>query len=217
MEDYRRMIYRYSTGQGPIVNVGMPNGATDYASFKMDPLVYKQDRPGFAVELKREADRVSMQLESAEQMMKVLGYNSKAGAKYQNLKNRVEVIKHLLVNYPVKFIKSEDLEKLYGFYAQGHPAMDVVIKKVVKENKKVKGAVPDFVGTAYGVRKGYPLFDAYGNLLTPQDKALFEKSKNDKPKTLSGFDGVALSVANKLPIILVAAAIAYYYIFVHKK
>jgi len=118
-----------------------------------------------------------------------------------------------MINYPVKYIKSEDLEKLYEYYAKGHPAMDSVIEKVVGESSKLKGSTPDFVGTAYSVRKGYAMFDAYGKILSPPDKELFEKSKAGAAKTLSGFDGLP---TGKLPILLAAGAIAYY-IFVYKK
>lgn len=213
MSGYRRMIYRYSTGEGPIVNVGLPTRGTDYASFKMDPLQYNLKNPGMAVDLKREADRLSMQVEAADQMIKVLGYNGKAGDKYRKLRGRVELIKHLLINYPVKYIKSEDLERLYDLYAKSHPAMDSIIEKVIGESSKLKGSTPDFVGTAYSVRKGYPMFDAYGKILSPPDKELFEKTKAGAAKTLSGFDGLP---TGKLPILLAVGALAYY-IFVHKK
>lgn len=199
--EYRHVIYRYSTGQGPIVNMGLPKHGTDYASFKMKPLQYRLGREEFSVDLLREADRVSMQVEAAAQSIKVLGFNSKAGQNFRNLKSRLEVIKHLLINYPIRMIKNSDLEELYTMYKANSPGMNNIIKRVVEQNKGNNRSVPDFLNTAYSVRKGYPVFDDKGQTLAPPDKEVFkEGEKAIKTKTLAGFD----LQSNKLPMLALA-------------
>ena len=116
MEPYRHALYRYSTGQGFNVNVNVPQKTNEVASYKMIPLYTPQMKEEFAVDIKREADRVSMQYESAMQQLKVLGYDAEAGSRTKDLKIRVEVIKHLMTTYPIRYIKREDLDKLYKLY-----------------------------------------------------------------------------------------------------
>lgn len=171
MESYRHATYRYSTGQGfnPVVDTA--DRAGEVASYKMEPLRFTLSKPELEVELVREADRVSMQVEAAGQQMKVLGYDAESRKKYQNLKGRLEVIKHLMMNYPIKKVKIGDLEKLYGLYAQGGPGMDELIKKIVDKNT---GATTSYVDTAMKVRKGYPLFDQYGRVLSKKEETAVE-------------------------------------------
>jgi hypothetical protein len=182
MEPYRDALFRYSTGQGFNVNVNTPAEADDVASFKMEPLYTKLSQPGMSVDIKREADRVSMQVEAAMQQMKTLGYNAKAGKKLGILKSRVELIKHLMTTYPIRYVKKADLDRLYGLYEKNSPGMDGIISKIVNQNSG-SGGVEEFIGTAQKVRKGYPVYDKFGRKLSSADKAKF------KAKTLSGFGG----------------------------
>jgi hypothetical protein len=203
MEPYRHALYRYSTGQGFNVNVNVPKDADRVASYKMEPLYTKLMRPEFSVDLKREADRVSMQVESGMQQIKVLGYDSKLGKGLKKLKVQLEVIKHLMTTYPIRYIKKEDLEKIYSQYAKNAPGMDAIIKKVVAQNKGATG-IQDFVGTAMKVRKGYPLFDKFGRKLSKSDKTKFEGEKG-----LSGFAEAASghNIIKIIAILLVVGAL----------
>jgi len=204
MEPYRHALYRYSTGAGFNVNVDVPEDAGSVASYKIEPLYTKLSRPGFPVDLKREADRVSMQVEAGMQQVKVLGYDSKAGKKLRKMKAQVEVVKHLMTSYPIRNIRREDLDKIYELYAKNSPGMDAVIQKVVEQNKGSTG-VKDFVGTAMRVRKGYPLFDQFGRKLSDADKNKFKSAKSN----LSGFSGSTTghNIIKLGTVLLVLAAI----------
>ena len=206
METYRHATYRYSTGQGFNVNVNVPEETTEVASYKMYPLEANLIRPEFNVDLKREADRVSMQVEAAQQEIKVLGYDPVAGKRYRQLKQRLEVIKHLVANYPIEYIKKEDLENIYKLYEKNAPGLDKVIKKVVKDNKNATG-VKTYIDTAKRVRKGYPLFDQYGRKLSEPDVIKYEQDL--KKADLSGFGDSSSSKLPKLigSLIIIAAII----------
>lgn len=186
MESYRHALYRYSTGQGFNVNVDLPKYADQVASYKGEPLLTRLGRPEFSVDIKREADRISMQVEAGMQQVKVLGYDSRLGKNLRNLKVRLEVIKHLMTTYPIRYIKKEDLEKIYEQYEKNAPGMDTLIQKVVEQNKGATG-IQDFVGTAMKVRKGYPLYDKFGRELSKAD----EKKFKEDSKGLSGFADAA--------------------------
>lgn len=202
MEQYRHALYRYSTGNGFNVNVDLPTEAAQVASFKMEPLLTRLANPELGIDIKREADRVSMQYEAAMQQIKVLGYDSGAGKRLKNLKLRVELIQHLMTNYPIRYIKRDQLDRLYKLYAENSPGMDNVIKETVNLNKGATG-VDDFVGTAMKVRKGYPLFDKFGKRLDSADKKLFNKSEG-----LSGFgEEQKHSLLKTIAIVLVLAAL----------
>lgn len=205
METYRHALYRYSTGNGFNVNVNLPKDADDVASYKMEPLYTRLSRPEFTVDLKREADRVSMQVEAGMQQVKVLGYDSKLGKGLRKLKVQLEVIKHLMTTYPIRYIKKEDLEKIYELYTKNAPGMDALIQKVVDQNKGATG-IQDFVGTAMRVRKGYPLFDKFGKKLSSVDKKKFE---GEKATELSGFADTAskANLIKGIAILLVVVAI----------
>lgn len=200
MDQYRHMLYRYSTGLGPNMNVDLPKNGTDYASFKMQPLIPTLRSSETLVDLKLEADRASMQAEAAEQIIKVMGYNSAAGKNYRELKARVDLIRHLMTNYPIKYVKQEDLNKLYKMYVENSPGMDAIIQGVVKYNQNVSD-VSAFVETAQRVRKGYPVFDQFGKKLSAKEaKALagLEAIKSN-PLLLAGLalTAYALWKANK--------------------
>jgi hypothetical protein len=184
METYRHATYRYSTGQGFNVNVNVPQKTEEVASYKMEPLYHTLGRPAFTVNLKREADRISMQVEDAFRQMKNLGYDSEAGRRYRNLKLRLEVIKHLFTSYPIEYIRQRDLEKIYKLYAKGSPGMNKMIRQIIEQNKHA-GGVHDYIGAAVKVRKGYPLFDQFGRKLTAKQAEMFKKE--EKRKGLSGF------------------------------
>jgi hypothetical protein len=57
----------------------------------------------------------------------------------------------------------------------------------VEENKNSTG-ISKFVGTAFRVRKGYPLFDRYGKKLTlPKEEQFLTSKIESEKKGLSGF------------------------------
>jgi hypothetical protein len=206
METYRHASYRYSTGQGFNVNVDVPKAADDVASFKMEPLMHNLGRPAFTVSVNREADRLSMQVEESFRQMKNLGYDSAAGKKYRTLKGRLEVIRHLMTNYPIEYVKAGDLEKLYKLYERSAPGGDAIIQKIIAQNKDAKG-VQKYVTTAKKVRKGYPLYDQFGRKLSDA-----EKKKMSIKKTLSGLGEAGGS--KLLPIIgtiIIAIAVIKYF------
>lgn len=206
MESYRHATYRYSTGQGFNVNVDVPEQGNDVSSYKMYPLMQRLGRESFTVNLKREVDRVSMQVEAGAQQMKVLGYDAEAGKRYKKLKARLEVITHLMTNYPIEYIKTADLERLYDLYEKNAPGLDSIIKKVVKDNKSAKG-VHTYVGTAMKVRKGYPLFDQFGKKLSAKEEVEYRKNQKNS-KGLSGFgEGGAPDMVKLLGWLLIGAAV----------
>jgi hypothetical protein len=206
MEPYRHALYRYSTGEGFNVNVDVPKDANDVASYKMEPLLTRLSGPDRGVDIKREADRVSMQVEAGMQQVKVLGYDSKVGKNLKILKSRVELIRHLMATYPIRYVKRKDLDKLYDLYAKNAPGMDKMISDIVDQNKGATG-LEDFIGTAMRVRKGYPLYDKFGRKLTKTDKVKFE-NLSKKAKGLSGFGAAQETSLLKIVAIgLVAAAV----------
>lgn len=214
MESYRHALYRYSTGQGFSVNVDVPEKAEEVTAYKFKPLITQMSmNPAFTVDLRREADRISMQVEDAERVMKNIGYDENLGKDYKKLKSRLEVMQHLFTNYPIRYIRTGDLEKLYQLYERNTPGIDKIIAQVVDENKEATG-IHAFVGTAYRVRKGYPLFDQYGQKLKRPDEALYltDKAKAEKEGELNGF-GDDVGVGRKLigPLALV---VLFYFLFV---
>ena len=201
MERYRHALYRYSTGQGFNVNVTPPRKIDDVNSYKMEPLEERLIKPEFQVDLLREADRVSMQVEAAKQQLKVLGYDQDAGNRYRALKTRLDVIQHLMTNYPIRYIVKKDLERIYDMYKANSPEVNKFIHKVIEQTKGVK-EVDKYVDTATKLRKGYPIYDQFGRKLTGDDKQAFVESLK-KHKGLSGF-----GEGNKsIPLLLVAAIV----------
>jgi len=133
--NYRHTIYRYSTGQGPNMAVNIPAYALDFASFKMNPLVTNQASSESMINLKREADRVSMQVESAVQMLKTLGSNPAAADKIKILKARMDLINTLMLKYSLQNIYSADLNHLYSIPPE---QVDGDLKKIFsKDNTKI--------------------------------------------------------------------------------
>jgi hypothetical protein len=203
MEKYRNALHRYSTGQGFSVNVDPPQVAEDVASYKMENLTARLIQPGFEVDIKREADRISMQVEAANQQLKVFGYDKKSGKRYRNLKSRLDVMQHLITNYPIRYITKKDLERIYDLYTSSSPSINEYIHSIVEKNKGVKG-IPDYISTAKKIRKGYPLYDQFGKKLNHKDEKEFKKGLA-KSKGLSGFGestGLAKVVAAGIVIVI---------------
>jgi len=152
VEKYRDALYRYSTGQGFNLNVDVPRTAREVAAYKMLPLQARHIGRGSAVDLKRESDRLSMQVESAHRQLLTLGHDPVAGKRYRHLKNRVDALQHLLVSYPIRLIRIPDLNLIYKHFAARSPQLDSVIQRVIEYNK----------GSALRARKGSLLYDQYG-------------------------------------------------------
>lgn len=210
MERYRHALYRYSTGQGFNVNVNPPKHADDVNSFKLDPLRARLIHDEQPVDILREADRVSMQVEAAAQQLKVLGYDSDAGKRYRNLKSRLDIIQHLVTSFPIRYIVKSDLEQIYELNKKTSPGqsnakLDALIQSVVEKNKGAGGA-KDYVRTAKALRKGYPIFDQFGTKLDGEDKKTFLQSKK-KHKGLSGFGEQKSS--KLVPLLLFAVIAAF--------
>lgn len=210
MEQYRHALYRYSTGQGFNVNVNPPKKADDVNSFKLDPLRARLIHDNYALDLHREADRVSYQAEAAAQQLKILGYDRDAGKRYRNLKARVDVVRHLMTHFPIRYIVKKDLEKIYELSAKTSPGqsnatLDAFIQEIVEKNKGVTD-IKDYVDTAEKLRKGYPLFDQFGRKLGAKDNKILRDSKaKHKGQGLGGFGEGS---NNKLFYLLVAGIIA---------
>jgi len=210
METYRHALYRYSTGQGFNVNVDVPEKAEEVTSYKFKPLLTRMNmNPDFTVDMLREADRISMQVEATAQVMKVIGYDEKVGEDFNKLKRQLEVMQHLITNYPVRYIRSGDLQKLFDLYQKGKPGMDKLISQVVEQNIKSTGITP-YVGTAYSVRKGYPVFDRYGMELKRPEAKQFIKDKEQLEKE-QGLSGVTDLLNAKMlgPVIILLLVFIY--------
>ena len=163
MEKYRDTLNRYSTGQGFSVNVDVPDSARKVAAYQMLPLDAKHIGQSSAVDLKREASRLSIQVESANRQLLTLGYDPVAGRRYRELKNRVDALRHLISSYPIRLIRMSDLALVYKHFKNDSPQLDTVIQKVIKYNR---GGSDVFTKTAAGLRKGYPLYDKFGEKLS---------------------------------------------------
>jgi len=209
MVNYRHTIYRYSTGQGPNFNVDVPKYATQYSSFKLEPLRHRLSNEEFTVNLVREADRVSMQVEAAAQQIKVLGYNREVGPKYRNLKNRLELIKYILFKYPIKYIRIRDLNILYEIFNKGKLTPDAkrAINRILDANKNT-GGVYDYLGSIYrSVNKKRRIeIDSEGIELNKSEQQIYKKGK----QSLGEFD----DKKKYYSLILVIIAL---YLFLRKK
>lgn len=212
MESYRHALYRYSTGQGFNVNVDVPENVEDVTSYQFKPLLTRMNmNPEFTVDVRREADRISMQVEAAQRAMKNIGYDDKIGKDFKKLKIQLEVMQHLSTNYPIRYIKSKDLEKLYSLYKKNTPGIDKIIARVVEENKNSTG-IHAYVGTAFRVRKGYPLFDQYGHKLTLPKEELYlkDKIKEEEKGALNGLGDIVAPSKLLGPLLLVLFAFLYF-------
>lgn len=214
MESYRNALYRYSTGMGFSVNVDVPENVEDVTSYKFQPLLTRMNmNPDFTVDIRREADRISMQVEATQQAIKHIGYDEKIGKDFKKLKTQLEVMQHLTTNYPIRYIKVKDLEKLYRLYEKNTPGINKIIAQVVEENKDSTG-IHSYVGTAFRVRKGYPLFDRYGHKLTlpKEEQYLKDKIKAEKDGALNGFGDTTTPTPTRLvgPLLLLLFAFIYF-------
>lgn len=184
MESYRDMIYRYSTGQGPSILEDLPENATDWVSFSMDPLRYRLSLPQVFTDLKREADRLSMQVEEAARIIKTFGSNPRAENKYLILKKRLELVKHLMLDLSIRYISNDELENLHIKFSNGEN-VDSIVDKLIK-NKK-----------ASSTNKKYLEYDAFGQKLN--------KKESYKPFTFGETD----NKTNLLLVIIVGLGLVY--------
>lgn len=214
METYRHALYRYSTGDGftastggPLVDV--PERAGQVASFKGEPLMHTLINVEGKVELLREADRVSMQQEDLMRQIKNLGYNPEMGRQLTVLKKRVDLIRHLMTNYPIIFVTRPDLEKMYHLYVKNVPGLDFWIARAIKYNKP-PGGFERYVKTATRVNKGYNLFDQFGRKLNKKDRELLDSIK--PPGALLGFGDTTLTLT-AIAGICILAFIVYRVVF----
>lgn len=185
MESYRHALYRYSTGQGFNPNVDVPEKVESVTSYKLKPLLTRMNmNSDFSVDLRREADRISMQIETAQRIMKNIGYDEQVGKDFKNLKTYLEVMQHLITKHSVRYLRVGDLEKLYAAYAAEAPDFEAQVAQVVVDNKFTTGIHPN-AGTGFHIKKSYPLFDQYGKRLKLPNEELFLKTKLNK-EGLSG-------------------------------
>lgn len=161
MADYRGMLYRYSTGIGPNASMDMPERSAQQASFSLYPQTFRLSDPEFSVEIKREADRVSLQVEDAQRIISNLGSDPKAVQQLQVLKDRLNLITDLMLNYPVTYIKIKDLDILHDLKSKKSPDLNMKIREVVEYNRKNKGN-PRLIGDKKFTPKGKRLYDQYG-------------------------------------------------------
>jgi hypothetical protein len=212
MESYRNALARYSTGEGFSVNVDVPENAYDVTSYQGKPLLTRMNmNPELTVDVRREADRISMQVENLQQIIKNIGYDEKVGKDFKDLKIQLEIMQHLATNYPIRYIKSGDLQKLYEMYEKNKPGIDKIIAKVVEQNKDSTG-IHAFVGTAFRVRKGYPLYDQFGRKLTlpKEEQFLKDKIKSEKDGALNGFGDTIAPAQAVGPLLLLVLAYLYF-------
>lgn len=216
MESYRHALYRYSTGIGFNANVDVPEKTEEVTAYQFKPLMTRMDMdPNMTVDLRREADRISMQVEDTERAMKNIGYDEAIGKDFKKLKIQLEVMQHLFINYPIRYIRTGDLQKLYSLYEKNTPGMDSIIAKVVEDNKDSTG-ITAYTGTAYRVRKGYPLFDSYGRKLKKPAEALYKKDAKKAGDTEGGLSGFSDTVKTGSKIV-VPVAVILLLIFLFKK
>jgi len=211
METYRHAIYRYSTGIGPNAIVDIPERAGQVASFKGEPLMHTLQNAEGKVALLREADRVSMQVEDAMRQIKTLGYNPRLGSNLTILKKRVELIRHLMSNYPINFVLRPDLELMYQIYVKNGPGLDLMISRVVDYNK-VPGTYENVVKNSTRVTGGFNIFDKFGRKLNAQDKELLKKDKPTGILGLSGFGDTTVTLATVAGV-LILVFVAYRVLF----
>lgn len=201
METYRDMLYRYSTGYGPSLTYSLPKNQTEWASFKLQPLKAMLALPLMDTDLKREADRLSMQVESASRIIITFGSNSYAENCYVNLKNQLELIKYLLLNRGVRYITNQDLERLHRLFAKDKSKIDAAVDVLIKKYQEFPTPYPEH---PYHAHPGYLLYDEFG------------RAKPAGPtKGPLAFDGLDLS--DKKPWLAVAALAAAFFYFKKKK
>jgi len=193
---YRDLLYRYSTGLGPNLTVPIPEDPIKYGSFQMKPQKFILGRDEFTVDLKRQADRIAMQVEVANQMIKNLGNSLQSQANLANLRRRLKLMNYLLFNSGLRYIRLEDLEELHRAYAQDPANINPLMLKTIAKNRKATG-VARLQGKPYQ-DSNMPRFDRYG--------------RNDAPQLLpSGFtfDGWEDSAQQLLPAVVIGLLVAY--------
>lgn len=164
MSNYRRTIYRYSTGEGPNLAAKIvPQEQWQTAAYKFRPLRHMLSLPDTEVNLKREADRVSYQVEEADRIIKVMGYDSDAAKKRDKLKDRLDLINHLLMNFPLTKIKYEELERLHNMWASSSKGVDAYVEKLITESNE--SGSDKYIKSAASTRKGYPVIDKFGQVV----------------------------------------------------
>lgn len=165
MSDYRQTIYRYSTGQGPNLAAKLaPSERWKAAAFKIRPMRHTLSLPKSEVALVREADRLSYQVEEADRIIKIMGYDSTAAKKRNIIKSRLDLVKHLMMNYPITHVRYIDLERLYKLWNDSSSGIDGLVGEIINRSKS-KGT-PDFVKSATKTRKGYPIIDKFGQVIS---------------------------------------------------
>lgn len=182
METYRQTLYRYSTGEGPSVNVDPPEKASDVASFKMKPLVHNLINDEIVVDLKREADRLSMQHEEGMRQAKLLGYDPEMGRNLAVLKKRVDLISKLMFKHLLRYVLRTDLERMYDLYTNQRPGLDALIIKASAYNQNTSILDAYAKTTAAGskagrVNVGSSLYDSFGRVLNKKNARVWNKIK----------------------------------------
>jgi hypothetical protein len=172
-----------------------PSAKWENSAYKIRPMRHTLSLPKEEVALVREADRLSYQVEEADRIIKVMGYDSAATKKRDIVKSRLDLVKHLMMNYPITHVKYVDLERLYKLWNQSSSGIDDLVGEIINRSKS-KGT-PDFVKAATKTRKGYPIIDKFGQVVS------LPKAKERK-KTLGEF---GFGVQTKWVPLLVVAAI----------
>lgn len=167
--NYRHMIYRYSTGQGPNAAIDVPDFNLDMAAFALQPQVYELGGVNLPIDLKREADRLSMQVEAAQQALKNLGTNPTATANFNKLKARLDMLMYIQDNFPLKAIKRRDLDYFYGLDLSNKPLVNKALKLLL-DTMRSRPVKSNKLTTAY---------DAFGRVKNP--------TVTNKPFQLDGF------------------------------
>lgn len=141
MENYRRLLNRYSTGLGPDFTQDLPNSPLELTAFKMEPLYHRLQKNNLNVDLRREADRLSMQLEDASRIASRIGRSKATLHRYENLRKRTEFLRNILLNSSVKYLSRKDLNQIYDALEHGKDVKSAV-KEAVKRSQNIKGTTP---------------------------------------------------------------------------
>lgn len=212
MESYRQTLYRYSTGQGFSVNVDPPEKASDSASFKMKPLVHNLINAEIVVDLKREADRLSMQHEEGIRQVKLLGYDPEMGANLKVLKKRVDLISKLMFKNRLRYLLRSDLEKMYDSYTNNTPGLPGLIAKATIYNQNLDLLDLYSKSTSAGskarkVNVGSSQYDSFGRVLNRKDAKTWEKYNLLGLGDLAGFGDFSLTSPTSIILIIIALII----------
>lgn len=193
MESYRQTLYRYSTGSGFSPTIDVPEKASDVAAFQMVPLVHTLINAEIVVDLKREADRLSMQYEEGVRQAKLLGYDPGLGKRLKLLKKRVDLISKLMFNFPIRYVLRVDLEKMYDLYAN-NLSIDSLTAKASAYNQNPEMLDAYMKTTSAGskalkVNVGSSQYDSFGRVL---GKRSLEQWGKSGASLFSGYGDVTL-------------------------